>query len=130
MFFETGALKHFSMLKFRFNKIAGFQAKNSIKKRLQHRCFSVKFAKEHLFYRTLSVAASRNVLWILSLLHMRMMNRVIPWNVLALQGLFHFIACISFLFLYFFSYFLVDFTAFLGIEVSLSILKRKQSSCS
>ena len=32
-----------------FNKVTGFQASNFIKKRLQHRCFPVKFAK---FLRT------------------------------------------------------------------------------
>ena len=45
MFFGTGALKNFATLDFLFNKVAGFQACNFTKKRLQHRCFSVKFAK-------------------------------------------------------------------------------------
>ena len=45
MFFGAGAFKNFAMLDFLFNKVAGFQACNFIKKRLQHRCFSVKFAK-------------------------------------------------------------------------------------
>ena len=45
MFFGTGALKNFAMLEFLSNKVAGLQACNFIKKRLQHRCFSVKFAK-------------------------------------------------------------------------------------
>ena len=44
-FFGTSALKNIAMLEFIFNKVAGFQARNFIKKRLQHRCFSVKFAK-------------------------------------------------------------------------------------
>ena len=128
MFFEAVALKHLSMLKFRFNKIADFQACNFIKKRLQQKQFSVTFSKEWL---ALSVAASGNILWTFFLLHMRMMNRIIAWNFLAPQGLFYFIACVSFLFISFFlSYFLVDFTTFLGIEVSLSILERKQWSCS
>ena len=39
MFFGTGALKNFAMLEFLSNKVAG------LKKRLQNRCFSVKFAK-------------------------------------------------------------------------------------
>ena len=96
MFFETGALKHFSMLKFRFNKIAGFQAKNSIKKRLQHRCFSVKFAKEHLFYRALPVAASGNLMKSLFIAYdndesCHCVGRM------ALQRLIHFIARVSFL---------------------------------
>ena len=37
------------MLKSLFNKVAGPEACNFIKKKLQHRCFSVKFAK---FLRT------------------------------------------------------------------------------
>ena len=62
---------------------------------------------------------------------MRIMNRVIAWYVLALQHLFHFIACVSFLAIsFFFLNFFVDFTTCLGIEVSLSILKIKQWSCS
>ena len=45
MFLGTGALKNFAMLEFLFNKVAGLQACNFIKKTLQHWCFSVKFAK-------------------------------------------------------------------------------------
>ena len=45
MFFGTGALKSLAMLKLLFNKVAGLQACNFIKERLQHVCFSVKFAK-------------------------------------------------------------------------------------
>ena len=131
MFFGTGAFKNFAMMEFLFNKVAGLQAWGFIKKRLQHRSFSVKFAKEHLFYRTLPVAASGDILRTLSLLHMRMMNRVIAWYVLALQRQFHFIPCVSFLSIsFFFSYFFVYFATCLGIEVSLSILKIKQWSCS
>ena len=33
------------MLEYLFNKVAGFKNCNVIKKRLQHRCFTVKFAK-------------------------------------------------------------------------------------
>ena len=40
MFFKIGVLKK-SLL----NKVAGLKAWNFIKKRLQHRCFPVKFAK-------------------------------------------------------------------------------------
>ena len=63
---------------------------------------------------------------------MPMMNRAIVWYVLALQRLFRFIACVSFLSISFFFifFFCVDFTTCLGIEVSLSILKIKQWSCS
>ena len=45
MFLGTGALKNFAMLEFLFNKVAGLHACNFIKKRPQHRCFSVKFTK-------------------------------------------------------------------------------------
>ena len=45
IFFGAGALKKFAMLEFLFNKVAGLQACNFIKKTLQHWCFSVKFAK-------------------------------------------------------------------------------------
>ena len=43
-----------------FNKVAGFQTYNFIKKRLQHRCFPMKFAKflRKFFYRTPPVATS------------------------------------------------------------------------
>ena len=56
---------------------------------------------------------------------MRTMNGVISWYVLALQSLFHFIACVSFLSISFF-FFFVDSTTCWAIEVSLSILKIKQ----
>ena len=45
LFFGTGALKNFAMLEFLFDKVADPQACNFIKKRLQHSCFSVEFAK-------------------------------------------------------------------------------------
>ena len=45
MFFGIGALKDFVMLEFLFNKVAGLQACNFIKKRLQYKCFFVKVAK-------------------------------------------------------------------------------------
>ena len=57
---------------------------------------------------------------------MRMMNRVIVSYVLALQRLFHFTACVSFLYISLSFLFFVDFTTCLGIEVSLSILQTKQ----
>ena len=44
-FFGTGGLKNYAMLEFPSKNVAGLQACNFIKKRLQHRCFSVKFAK-------------------------------------------------------------------------------------
>ena len=48
------------MLASLFNKAAGLEPCNFIKKRLQHSCFPVKFERflEHLFYRTSPVAAS------------------------------------------------------------------------
>ena len=39
----------------------------------------------------------KNISWTLFLLHMRTMNWVISWYILALQHLFHFIACVLFL---------------------------------
>ena len=55
MFFKVGALKSLSeligntYLESLFNKIANLQTYNSIKSRLQHRCFPVNIAK---FFRT------------------------------------------------------------------------------
>ena len=84
-----------------------------------------------IFKSILLSGCSGNILWTLSLLHMRMMNGIIAWYVLALQCLFYFIVCVSFLSIsFFFYYFFVDFTTCLGIEISLSILKMKQCSYS
>ena len=62
MFFEIGVIQNFPFFigkhLFRslfFSKNAGLKARNFVKKRLQHRCFSVKFAK---FLRTTPAAAS------------------------------------------------------------------------
>ena len=55
MFFKIGVLKNFAnftetpMLESLLNKVAVLEAWNFIKKRLQHRCFLVNFAK---FLRT------------------------------------------------------------------------------
>ena len=55
MFFKIGVLKSFAnftgkhLCWISFNKVVGLKAWNCIKKRLQHRCFPVKFAK---FLRT------------------------------------------------------------------------------
>ena len=68
----------------------------------------------------------------LFLLHMKTMNGVVSWYILALCLLFHFIVCVSFLsifFLFFLSIFVSSITS-CGIEVSLAILKIKQWSCS
>ena len=49
MFFKIGAIKNFTdftekhMCWSLFNKAAGLKTYNIIKKRLQHRCFAVKF---------------------------------------------------------------------------------------
>ena len=78
----------------------------------------------------------------LSLLHIRRMNDVFSWYVLALQCLFHFTACVSSLFisLYFLVFVAVVFVVVVvavvecticrGTEVTLSILLIKQGSCS
>ena len=67
MFFKIGAIKNFTdftekhMCWSLFNKVAGLKTYNIIKKRLQHRCFAVKFEniEEHFFnYRTPPVPAS------------------------------------------------------------------------
>ena len=61
MFFRIGVLKNCSnvyrktpLLDSLFNKIAGLQTYNLIKKKLQHKCFSVNIAKlyDRLFHRT------------------------------------------------------------------------------
>ena len=97
------------MLEFHFNKVAGLKTSNFNKKRLQHRCFSVKSANT-LFCRTHPVAASGNFSRTLSLLLMRMMNGVISRYILALQSLFHIVACVSFLSISLFFYLFVDST--------------------
>ena len=74
----------------------------------------------------------KNISFSLILLHMKTMNGVVSWYILllALHHLFHFIACVSFLSIFFFflSFFVSSITCW-GIEVSLAILKRKQWSC-
>ena len=56
--------------------------------------------------RTHAVAASGNISWTVSLLHLRIMNGIISWYVLTPQCLFHFITCVSLLSIsFFFSYF-------------------------
>ena len=88
--------------------------------------FKSIFFTEHLRWLLLEISYELSLYCI-----MRMMNRVIVWYVLALQRLFHFIACVSFLSISFsFFNFFVDFTTCLGIEVSLSILQIKHWSCS
>ena len=101
LFFGKGALKNFEMLEFLVNKVAGFQACNFIKKRLKHRCFSAKFGKS--LRASILHNTSGGCFWKylmnspFILFHIRMMNCVIAWYVLALHRLFHFIACPWFL---------------------------------
>ena len=60
--------------------------------------------------------ATERLLWNLSVLHIRMMNGVISWYVLALQHLFHFTECVSFPSIYFlFFTFFVEFNTCWGI---------------
>ena len=69
----------------------------------------------------------------LYLLHLRTINGVISWYVLAPQHLFHFIVCVLFFsisFLFSFLFFFFWIPLLFGFEVSLSILKTKQQSCS
>ena len=89
--------------------------------------FKSIFFTEHLRWLLLEISYELSLYCI-----MQMMNRVIVWYVLALQRLFHFIACVSFLSISFsfFLFFFVDITTCLGIEVSLSILQIKHWSCS
>ena len=106
MFFGTGTLKNFAMftvkylcwsfflIKLQAFRLAILLKTDSSKSRflwnLQNLC-------KHFFYRILPVAASGNISWALSFLHMRMMNGVFAWYVFALQRLIHFVACVSFL---------------------------------
>ena len=118
MFFGTGAFKNFTMFTgkrlcwslFLINiQASGLQF---YQKKLQHRWLSVKFAKslKASFLQNTCVAASGNVLWTLSLLHMGMMNRVAGWYVMALHRLFHFTVYVSVFSIYFFfSYFFCEF---------------------
>ena len=127
MFFGTGALKNFAMLEFLSNKVAG------LKKRLQNRCFSVKFAK------SLSASFLQNTsggcVWkyLMNSLFMAYENDeschcVVRIGSPALISFY----CVCFISFYFFLFFIffVDFTTRLGIEVSLSILPIKHWSCS
>ena len=67
MFFKIGVLKNLAYFTRKhlcwslfFNKVAGLQDSNFIKKRCQHKCFPVeigKFSRTPLFYKTPPVAA-------------------------------------------------------------------------
>ena len=123
MYFRISVLKKFAMFTrkhlcwslFLINMQAWRPA--TLLKRDSNTVFSweiFKIFKNIFFYRTRSVAASGNISWTLSLFHLRTMNGVISWYALALECLFYFIACVSFLSVsFFFSFFFfVDFTAF------------------
>ena len=90
---------------------------------------------KHVFFKALANRfwfTSKSCSWLTllkyntnSLLHLRTMNGAISWYVLALQRLFHFIACVSFFYLFLFFLFFVDSTTFWvfqylkqGIEVA------------
>ena len=113
MFFGTGALKNFAMLEFLFNKVACLQICNFIKKRLQHWCFSMKFAKSlrASFLQKTSGGCFWKHLITMSLLHMRMMNRVIAVVRIVSPALISFY-CVCFVPFYFFLFFLLFFYGF------------------
>ena len=67
--------------------------------------------KNTFFHRTHPMAASGNISWNLSVLHLRTMNGVILRYVLALQRLLHFTAFVSFLSIY--SFFFCGFYYFM-----------------
>ena len=133
MFCRTGVHKNFALLEFFFFiKLQACRPAIVIKRRLQHRCLSVKFEKslKVFFYGTLPVAASGNILWTLSIAY----ENNEPCHCVVRIGSPAFISfyCVCFVSCYFllFLNFFVDFTTCLGIEVSLSILIIKQWSCS
>ena len=112
------------MLEPLFNNYTGLKACNFIKKGL---CEICKIFKNTYFYRTHAVAASGNISWTLSLLHLRTMNGVFC-------GYFYWLLSVCFILLRVFRFFLFlsFFWFFLWIpllfsfEVSLlSILKKR-----
>ena len=140
MYLKIGALENFAMFTGKrligvafLNKYAGLKTCNFIKKKLKHvfPCKIREIFKNTFFYRMHSVAASGNISWTFSLLHLRTMNGVISWYVLVLKRLFDFMTCVSFLSNFFiFSLSFLWILLLFGFEVSLSILKIKHSSCS
>ena len=72
---------------------------------------------------------TERLLWNHSLLRIRTINGGISWYVLALLCLLYFTACLFFLFFFFF-FFFVESNTWWAIQVSWSILKIKQESCS
>ena len=130
MFFGTGALKNFALLEFLSNKVAGLQACNFIQKRLQYKCFPVKFAL------SLLQNTSGGCLWkyLMNCLFIAYENDescpcVVRVDSPALTS-FYCVCFASFYFFSFFKIFFVEFILWLGIGVSFSILQIKQWSCS
>ena len=134
MFFGTGALKNFAMLEFLFNKVAGLQICSFIKKRLQHWCFSMKFAKS--LRASFLQNNSGGCFWkylITVFIAYENDESCHRGGTYCLSSAYFVLLRVlrSFLFLsFYFCCFFMDFTSCLGIEVSLSILKIKQRSCS
>ena len=126
---EYEILKMFSMQKKRRKRKQKFDVFKA--EEVTKSFVNLKFANNFFGYCVNHLICSlnfKNILWTLSLLHIRTMNGVISWYILALQRLFHFIVCVSFFSISFF--FFVDSITCWSIEVSLSILRIKQWSCS
>ena len=125
------------MLESLFNKNAGLKACNFIKKTLQHRCFPVKFAKflkrpffaEHIRWLLLEIS---HELSLIAFENNKWCHFVVSTGSPAFISFYYYrkLLFISFLSIsFFFSNFFVNSTTF-WFEVSLSILKTKQGSCS
>ena len=116
-----------------FNKYAGLEACNFIKKRLQSRFFPVKFAK---FLRTpIFTDTSRGCFWkyLMNSLFILFENNEWCHFVVRISSpafiSFYYVCFVSFYFFPFFLFFLWTPLPF-GFDVRLSILKIKQWSCS
>ena len=132
MFFGTGAFKNFAMLDFLFNKVAGFQACNFIKKRLQHRCFSVKFAKSLRTSFLQNTSGGCFCKYRMNSLFIAYENDESCHGVVRIIGSPALISfyCVCFVSFYFFLFFLIFLWILLLAEVRLLTLKTKQWSCS
>ena len=129
MFFRTGALKNLEVLEFLSNKFAGLQACNFIKKRLQHRCFSVKFSKS--LRASFLRYTSGGCFWkyLMNSLIIVYENDESCYCVLRIGSpmliSFYCVCFVSFNFFLFFYFLWILLGTCLGIEVSLSILQIK-----
>ena len=116
-----------------FNKYTGLKAYDFIKKRLRHRCFPVKFAK---FLRTPFLHnTSGGCFWkyLMNSLFIAFENNEWCYFVVRIgspASISFFCAFRFFLFLSFFRVFYIWILLLFGFEVSLSILKTKEWSCS